>query len=99
MSGKIDQVTLVANPFLEVMADVTIAHLLLGAAIVADEQRSRDDDEPNQTEIDFYSGKVMAAKHFVNFILPTVHAKVGASNRKRMNVCTSCIKAGKVTRG
>jgi alkylation response protein AidB-like acyl-CoA dehydrogenase len=78
MSGKIDQVTLVANPFLEVMADVTIAHLLLDAAIVADEKRTSDEDEPNQAEIDFYSGKVMAAKHFVNFVLPSVHAKVGA---------------------
>jgi hypothetical protein len=78
MSGKIDQVTLVANPFLEVMADVTIAHLLLDAAIVADEKRASDEDEPNQHEIDFYSGKVMAAKHYVNFVLPTVHAKVGA---------------------
>jgi alkylation response protein AidB-like acyl-CoA dehydrogenase len=78
MSGKIDQVTLVANSFLEVMADVTIARHLLEAAIVADEKRARDEDEPNQVDIDFYSGKVMAAKHYVNFVLPAVHAKVGA---------------------
>ena len=38
MGGKIDQVTLVANPFLEMMAEVTIAHLLLEAAVIADEQ-------------------------------------------------------------
>lgn len=31
--------------------------------------------------------------------IQTVHAKVGVSQRKRLNVCTSCIKAGKVTRG
>ncbi len=32
--------------------------------------------------------------------IQTVHAKVlGSSNRKRMSVCTSCLKAGKVTRG
>jgi large subunit ribosomal protein L28 len=31
--------------------------------------------------------------------IQTVHAKVGASQRKRMSVCTSCLKAGKVTRG
>lgn len=31
--------------------------------------------------------------------IQTVHAKVGASQRKRLNVCTSCLKAGKVTRG
>jgi large subunit ribosomal protein L28 len=29
--------------------------------------------------------------------IQTVHALVGG-NRKRLNVCTSCIKAGKVTR-
>jgi hypothetical protein len=68
----------VANAFLEVMAEVTIAHLLLGAAIVADEKRASDEDEPNQNEIDFYSGKVMAAKHYVNFVVPAVHARVGA---------------------
>lgn len=81
MSGKIDQVTLVANPFLEVMADVLIGRLLLGAAIVADEKRSADedvDDEPNRHELDFYGGKVLVAKHFVNFVLCGVHAKVGA---------------------
>ena len=31
--------------------------------------------------------------------IQTVHAKVGVSQRKRLNVCTSCIKAGKVVRG
>jgi large subunit ribosomal protein L28 len=31
--------------------------------------------------------------------IQTVHAKIGISQRKRMNVCTSCLKAGKVTRG
>jgi large subunit ribosomal protein L28 len=28
----------------------------------------------------------------------TVHARVGKGNRTRMNVCTSCLKAGKVSR-
>lgn len=30
--------------------------------------------------------------------IQTVHAKVGQSNRKRINACTSCIKANKVTK-
>lgn len=30
--------------------------------------------------------------------IQTVHAKVGPS-KKRLNACTSCIKAGKVVRG
>lgn len=31
--------------------------------------------------------------------IQTVHAVIGAGTRKRLNVCTSCIKAGKVVRG
>jgi alkylation response protein AidB-like acyl-CoA dehydrogenase len=77
MGGKIDQVTLVANAFLETMAEVTIAHLLLQAAIVADHKRISD-DEPSQDDYDFYLGKVMAAKYYVNYVLPGVHAKVYA---------------------
>ncbi len=78
MGGKIDQVTLVANAFLEVMAEVTIAHLLLEAASIAEQHRLTDEDEQSQEEYNFYSGKVMAAKYFVNYILPSVHCKVAA---------------------
>jgi large subunit ribosomal protein L28 len=31
--------------------------------------------------------------------IQTVRAKVGASQRRRLRVCTSCLKAGKVVRG
>ncbi|MBA3574175.1 MAG: 50S ribosomal protein L28 [Actinomycetota bacterium] len=31
--------------------------------------------------------------------IQTVHARVGPSQRQRLNVCTSCLKAGKVVRG
>jgi large subunit ribosomal protein L28 len=31
--------------------------------------------------------------------IQTVRAAAGGGNRKRMRVCTSCLKAGKVTRG
>ena len=34
-----------------------------------------------------------------NANIQTVRAKIGASARKRLKVCTSCLKAGKVTRG
>jgi alkylation response protein AidB-like acyl-CoA dehydrogenase len=78
MGGKIDQVTLVANAFLESMAEVTIAHLLLQAASIADSKRGQDDDDQSQEDFDFYSGKVMAAKHYVSYVLPGVHAKIGA---------------------
>ena len=31
--------------------------------------------------------------------IQTVHAIIGRGTRKRLNVCTSCLKAGKVVRG
>jgi large subunit ribosomal protein L28 len=31
--------------------------------------------------------------------IQTVHARLGPGTRKRMNVCTTCIKSGRVTKG
>lgn len=31
--------------------------------------------------------------------IQTVRARIGAGQRRRLNACTSCIKAGKVVRG
>ncbi len=31
--------------------------------------------------------------------IQTVRTRINGGNRKRLNVCTSCLKAGKVTRG
>jgi len=93
MGGKIDQVTLVANSFLEVMAEVTIAFLLLQAALIAEQKRADEEDELEdetpREDYDFYAGKVMAAKFFVNRILPAVHAKVAcisSSDRSALDV-------------
>jgi alkylation response protein AidB-like acyl-CoA dehydrogenase len=73
MTGKLDQFTLVASPFLEAMAHVTVASLLLQQAIVAEDARTQDEDQ-SQEEFDFYAGKVMSAKFYVNFILPQADA-------------------------
>ncbi len=78
MGGKLDQVTMVANAFLEVMAEVTIAHLLLEAAVVAGAGHRGADDDHEHGQEEFFRGKVMAAKYFVNYILPGVHTKVSA---------------------
>ncbi len=89
MGGKIEEVTLVANAFLESMAEVTIAYLLLDAAIVAETRRSEEGDELSQEDFDFYSGKVLAAKHFVNYCLPAMRARVGvimAGDRSALDV-------------
>jgi enhancing lycopene biosynthesis protein 2 len=74
-AGKTDQVMLVANPFLEIMAEVTIAHLLLEAAIIASGRVQRFGEDQSQEDHDFFQGKVMAAKFFANFVLPAVHSK------------------------
>ena len=78
MAGQVDQVLLHANQFLEMMAEVTIAHLLLDAALVAEQQREAALGEESQEEYDFYIGKVMAAKFFVANVLPGVQAKLAA---------------------
>jgi alkylation response protein AidB-like acyl-CoA dehydrogenase len=78
MGGKVDQVTLVANAFLETLAEVAIAHLLLDAAVVAEGRLRRDEDEQSADDVAFYRGKVMAAKHYVNYVLPNVHSRVAA---------------------
>jgi len=69
MTGQLDQFTLLASPFLEGMSHVTVAHLLLEAALVAEEERTQDDAQ-SQEEFDFYAGKIQSAKFYVNFILP-----------------------------
>jgi len=83
MAGQVDQVLLHANQFLEMMAEVTIAHLLLEAALIAEHEREAAHDEESQEEYDFYIGKVMAAKFFVANVLPGVHAKLTAVQSKR----------------
>jgi alkylation response protein AidB-like acyl-CoA dehydrogenase len=78
MGGKVDQVTLVANAFLETLAEVAVSHLLLDAAVVAEGRLRRDEDELSADDVAFYRGKVMAAKHYVNYVLSNVHARVAA---------------------
>jgi alkylation response protein AidB-like acyl-CoA dehydrogenase len=77
MGGKLDQVTLVASAFLEMMAEVTVAHCLLDAAVVAAARQHDADDEHGQ-DAHFYRGKVLAAKYFANYVLPGVGTKLGA---------------------
>jgi hypothetical protein len=93
MSGKVDQVTLVANTFLDVMSNVLMAYLLLDAALVAEKARDAEEeeleDETPRSDFDFYNGKVLTAKFFVNRILPEIHAKVGtltSSDRSALDI-------------
>jgi alkylation response protein AidB-like acyl-CoA dehydrogenase len=78
MGGKLDQVTLVASPFLESLAEVAVAHLLLEAAVVAEARMRREDDDLAHEDVEFYRGKVLAAKYFAHTVLPQTQARVGA---------------------
>ena len=78
MGGKLDQVTLVASPFLDSLADVAVAHLLLEAAVVAEARLRRDEDELVHEDVEFYRGKVLAAKYFASYLLPQTLARVNA---------------------
>ncbi len=77
MTSKLDQLTLCCTPFLEAMADVTVGHLLLEAAVIAEEERTQDERQ-TQEEFDFYAGKVMSGKFYANFVLPGVMARCRA---------------------
>ena len=68
--GQLDLVPLVANRFLEMMAENTIAWLLLHQAVIA-EQKLVDvaEGHPDQA---FYLGKRHAAQYFARNVLPGV---------------------------
>ena len=78
MGGKLDQVTLVASPFLNVLAEVAVAHLLLEAAVVAEARLRHEEDDLAHEDVEFYRGKVLAAKYFANYVLPQTNARVAA---------------------
>ncbi|HVQ74891.1 MAG TPA: acyl-CoA dehydrogenase [Candidatus Binatia bacterium] len=75
--GRLDQLTLVANWFLEILAEVAIAHLLIEAAIVAEARRSGPGGEGPE-RLDFYRGKVAAARYFVHAVLPGTRTRLSA---------------------
>lgn len=88
MSSQLDQLTLCCSPFLEAMAEVTIGHLLLEAAVIAEEERTQDDRQ-SQEEFDFYAGKVMSGKFYANFVLPNVLDKcrtIASNDRSALDI-------------
>ena len=88
MSSRLDQLTLCCSPFLEAMAEVTVGHLLLEAAVIAEEERTQDESQ-TQEEFDFYAGKVMSGKYYANFVLPGVMAKcraIASSDRSALDI-------------
>jgi alkylation response protein AidB-like acyl-CoA dehydrogenase len=66
--GKIEQVPLVANRFLQMMAETTIGWLLLEQAVIALDKF----DGASAADKAFYTGKRYSAQYFAQHALPTV---------------------------
>lgn len=72
-TGGMVMVPLYATRFLEMMSEVTVAWLLLDAAVVADAAKSKlAADHPDHA---FYDGKVQAAIYFAKSVLPGAEVK------------------------
>ena len=71
--GKLEMVPVVANRFLEMMAETTIGWLLLEQAVIAETATAKlAADHPDRA---FYAGKKYAARYFALNVLPGVAAK------------------------
>jgi len=71
--GQMALVPLVANRFLEALAEVSVAWMLLDGAVLAEEKlKGLTDAHPDWN---FYTGKKHAALHFVRSVLPLIEAK------------------------
>lgn len=72
---KVDLVPLVANRFLEMMAETVVGWLLLDGAIIAEKAAAElDDSHPDKA---FYEGRKYAALHYAHDVLPGVAFKAG----------------------
>jgi hypothetical protein len=70
MGGKLDQVTLVASPFLDSLAEVAVAHVLLEAAVVAEGRLRADEDDLAPRGRRVLSRQDARAKYFASYVLP-----------------------------
>jgi hypothetical protein len=72
-TGNVGLVPLHANRFLEMMAETTVAWMLLeGAAIALEKKSGVPAGHPDAA---FYDGKVSAALYYARNVLPTVELK------------------------
>jgi alkylation response protein AidB-like acyl-CoA dehydrogenase len=72
-SGQLALVPLSANRFCEMMSELTVAWMLLDAAVIADEAKKKvDAGHPDHA---FYSGKVASALYYARNVLPGVEHK------------------------
>jgi alkylation response protein AidB-like acyl-CoA dehydrogenase len=72
--GKIDLVPLTATRFLDCVAEVAVAHLLMDQALLAEEKLGNADLDAADRA--FYEGKVLTARYYANNFLPQVFGRV-----------------------
>jgi alkylation response protein AidB-like acyl-CoA dehydrogenase len=71
--GQLERVPLVANRFLEMMAETAVAWMLLEGAVIAHEKKAAV--EATHPDAAFYAGKVQAALYYARNVLPGVEEK------------------------
>jgi len=72
-TGNMSMVPLYANRFLEMMSEVTVAWMLLDAAVIANAALANTAaDHPDHA---FYEGKVQAAIYYAKSVLPAAELK------------------------
>jgi len=72
-SGQLRQIPLTATRFLEILAEVAVAWLLLEGALLSHEKMQ--DLAEGDREFNFYAGKIHTARFFIRNILPGVKMK------------------------
>ncbi len=72
-SGRLRQIPLTATRLLEMLAEVTVGHLLLEGAVIANEKMQGLGEKDR--EFAFYAAKVHTARFFIRNILPGVKMK------------------------
>ncbi len=79
-TGKLAMVPLYANRFLEMMAETTVAWMLLEGAVIALEKKTAV--APGHPDAAFYEGKVAAALYYARNVLPEVELKARVDGRR-----------------
>jgi alkylation response protein AidB-like acyl-CoA dehydrogenase len=85
--GQLERVPLVANRFLEMMAETAVAWMLLEGAAIAHEKKAKV--EATHPDAAFYEGKVQAALYYARNVLPGVEEKaklLGEEDRSPLDI-------------
>jgi alkylation response protein AidB-like acyl-CoA dehydrogenase len=86
-AGKLAMVPLHANRFLEMMAETTVAWMLLEGAVIAQEKKASV--AAGHPDAAFYEGKVAAALYYARNVLPCVELKakqMGEEDRTALDI-------------